>query len=531
MAENSPPRSPKRRNKMKNKFDVIIIGAGISGLMAGALLAKKGKRVLILESQPKIGGYLSGFERKGYYFDVGITRSNISYVEPHLREAGVLDDVHFVKIDGDYHVNGRYIPYNNLQEYFAGVADAFPEQKAGILSFYGKEVAPREKKMKTMMYSDFKSMGKFQKYFTIMKIFAMMPGMMRENSSKENENDVLRKYVDEKSEAFAFLCTRPDQVDYRGHMTMSTYVGKILSQLYNYYPREGYLYLCNLLRKVITEHGAELMMNSRALKIKIENNVAISVEYQIKNKQVETASGKNIVSATDLNKTFHELIGADIVPPAEMRKLKGSVLGSSVPILFLGVRIPSQRVRQLFNGKEELCYFPAVKKLNADPNDIDFFVNCNMVIHASSLVNSDHAPQGCSNIQIYLSCPPVGWQQDWGLVNGERTERYEELKKKVIGDVLSSLESLIPELKDRSVIEVCELGTPHTDERYTGNTHGVALGFNFDGYLLSAPRIRSYYSRLSNVSNLFFIGHQTGYGGGLNVALGSAKKIANELCQ
>jgi all-trans-retinol 13,14-reductase len=516
---------------MKDKLDVVIIGAGISGLMAGALLTKKGRKVLILESQPKIGGYLSGFERKGYYFDVGITRSNISYVEPYLREAGVLDSVHFVKINGDYYINGRYIPYNNLKEYFAGVADAFPEQKTGILSFYDKEVAHREKNMKTMMYSDFKNMGKFQKYLTILKIFAIMPGMMRENSSKENENGVLKRYVDESSDAFAFLCTRPDQVNYRGHMSASNYVGRILSQLYNYYPCEGYLHLCNLLRKVITEHSGELMMNSRALKIRIENNVAIGVEYQVKDKQVETVTGENVICAIDLNKTFHGLIGADIVPPAEMQKLESSVLGSSVPILFLGVRIPSQRVRQLFNGKEELYYFPAVKKLNADPNDINFFVNCNMVIHASSLVSPDHAPQGCSNMQIYLSCPPVGWQQDWGLLNGERTEKYGELKKKVIGDVLLSLEGLIPELKDRSMIEVCELGTPHTNERYTGNTHGVALGFNFDGYLLSAPRIRSYYNRLSNVNNLFFIGHQTGYGGGLNVALGSAKKIANELCQ
>jgi phytoene dehydrogenase-like protein len=513
---------------MKSNFDVVIIGAGISGLMAGALLAKEGKKVLLLEKQPKIGGYLSGFERKGYYFDVGITRSNISYVEPYFREVGILESIHFIKIDADYHVNGRYIPYNNLKEYFAGVADAFPEQKAGTLSFYDKEVARREKNMKTMMYSDFRSMGKFQKYFTILEIFAMMPGMMRD---KQNDNSVLKKYIDESSEAFAFLCTRPDQVDYRGHLTMSNYVGKILSQLYNYYPREGYLHLCNLLRKVIIEHGGELMMNSRALKIRIENNVAIGVEYQVKNQQVETVMGENIVSATDLNKTFHDLVGTDFIPPAEMRKLEGSVLGSSVPILFLGVRIPSQRVRQLFNGKEELYYFPTVKKLNADPNDIDFFVNCNMVIHASSLVNPDHAPQGCSNIQIYLSCPPVGWQQNWGLVNGERTEKYGELKKKVIGDVLSSLEGLIPELKDRSIIEVCELGTPHTNERYTGNTHGVALGFNFDGYLLGAPRIRSYYSCLSNVSNLFFIGHQTGYGGGLGTALGSAKRVTNLICQ
>ena len=88
-----------------------------------------------------------------------------------------------------------------------------------------------------------------------------------------------------------------------------------------------------------------------------------------------------------------------------------------------------------------------------------------MVIHASSLVNPAHAPKGCSSMQIYLSCPPVGWQQDWGLAHGEKTERYRELKKKVTEDTLSSLEGLIPELKDRSIIEVCELGTPHTNEK------------------------------------------------------------------
>ena len=87
----------------------------------------------------------------------------------------------------------------------------------------------------------------------------------------------------------------------------------------------------------------------------------------------------------------------------------------------------------------------------------------------------------------------------------------------------------MPELKDRSIIEVCELATPHTHERYTGNTHGVALGFNFDAYLLSAPRIRSYCCQLGNIKNLFFIGHQTGYGGGLNVALGRAKRVASML--
>jgi phytoene dehydrogenase-like protein len=117
------------------------------------------------------------------------------------------------------------------------------------------------------------------------------------------------------------------------------------------------------------------------------------------------------------------------------------------------------------------------------------------------------------------------------LVNGQRTEKYAQLKEKVIADVLSTLKNLIPELRDKSIIDVCELGTPYTNERYTGNTNGVALGFNFDGYRLGTPRIGNYYNHLSNVRNLYFIGHQAGYGGGLNVALGSAKKVANIICR
>ena len=53
-------------------FDVIIIGAGISGLTAAALLSKAGKSVCVLERHRLIGGYLQGFERKGFIFDTAI---------------------------------------------------------------------------------------------------------------------------------------------------------------------------------------------------------------------------------------------------------------------------------------------------------------------------------------------------------------------------------------------------------------------------------------------------------------------------
>jgi len=54
------------------KYDVIIIGSGMSGLTAGVLLARHGKKVLILEKHFKAGGWTHTFCRDRYEWDVGI---------------------------------------------------------------------------------------------------------------------------------------------------------------------------------------------------------------------------------------------------------------------------------------------------------------------------------------------------------------------------------------------------------------------------------------------------------------------------
>jgi all-trans-retinol 13,14-reductase len=61
-----------RSEYASNKYDVIIIGSGISGLTSGILLAKEGKKVLILEKHFKAGGWTHTFKRDNYEWDVGI---------------------------------------------------------------------------------------------------------------------------------------------------------------------------------------------------------------------------------------------------------------------------------------------------------------------------------------------------------------------------------------------------------------------------------------------------------------------------
>ncbi len=53
------------------KTDIVVIGSGISGLTAAALLARHGKSVIVLEQTSKPGGALKRFKRQGIPFDTG----------------------------------------------------------------------------------------------------------------------------------------------------------------------------------------------------------------------------------------------------------------------------------------------------------------------------------------------------------------------------------------------------------------------------------------------------------------------------
>ncbi|MEG3875389.1 FAD-dependent oxidoreductase [Microcoleus sp. Z1_B5] len=62
------------------KGRVTVIGGGIGGLTAAALLARRGYKVLVLEQAIVPGGCASTFKRKGFTFDVGATQ--VAGLEP-----------------------------------------------------------------------------------------------------------------------------------------------------------------------------------------------------------------------------------------------------------------------------------------------------------------------------------------------------------------------------------------------------------------------------------------------------------------
>ena len=53
-------------------YDFIIVGVTFPGLLLGAMLVQRGKRVLLLERQRVAGGRISPWQREGYLSLQGI---------------------------------------------------------------------------------------------------------------------------------------------------------------------------------------------------------------------------------------------------------------------------------------------------------------------------------------------------------------------------------------------------------------------------------------------------------------------------
>lgn len=68
------------QNSQRSGQRIVVIGAGIGGLTAAALLAHRGYDVLLLEQAAVPGGCASTFKRRGFTFDVGATQ--VAGLEP-----------------------------------------------------------------------------------------------------------------------------------------------------------------------------------------------------------------------------------------------------------------------------------------------------------------------------------------------------------------------------------------------------------------------------------------------------------------
>src|SRR5665647_2626844 len=124
-------------------YDALVIGAGLSGLTAASLLAKRGLRVAVFEKTFNPGGSCGIFKRENITFDQG---SSMLYgfgekgFNPHRFVFNCLEEpIDMLQHDFLYCVNymGKRIRFwPDVDRFAEELGEVFPTEKENIKRFY-----------------------------------------------------------------------------------------------------------------------------------------------------------------------------------------------------------------------------------------------------------------------------------------------------------------------------------------------------------------------------------------------------------
>jgi prolycopene isomerase len=433
----------------QHDFDVIIIGAGIGGLTAGALLANRGMKVLLVEQHGKPGGYCSTFRRGPFVFDVAVHLvggcEEGGLVDEVLREARVRDELRFARVSPMYlAVRGgeRVEVPSNLHE-LAEVVSRFAPGDPGVRPLVAK------------IYEIGATLLGFEGEPSPERSFRALASV-----ANRSYLDFVESYVSD-PRALSLLC---GLAIYAGLPPAQTDAGLMISMLISYhrgafYPLGSTQTLADAFVRSITGAGGSVRLRKRVKKILLSGGRAHGVELS----NGEGLTARAVISNADSTQTLFDLLGEEHLPPPFTRRYGRMRRSVSAVNLYLALDgNPGFSHHEMFNLSElhprewQIFYRP---RSGGAP-----FMSVTM----PSLLEPGLAPDGCHALAVNT------FTDDPELVERFRDD---EGKEAIREDILSTAEQLLPSLRSHIIARRSEVATPRTLMRYTLNAGGSALGW------------------------------------------------------
>ncbi|HDI75577.1 MAG: all-trans-retinol 13,14-reductase [Thermoprotei archaeon] len=478
----------------EQNYDVIVVGSGIGGLTCGALLAKGGFRVLVLEYHYQVGGYCSSFIRKGFVFNTGVEdvsglweKGPVNYL---LQQLGLRKEDLFVKNTVSYIYRNSRVEASNLREFIERLSQMFPREENNIRRFFNEA-----KEAYIECYKEADIYGVPLPAWLIVKVFGEKK-LLEYPKEHPHFYDWMNKTYKEKLDEFftdpdlkTFLC---GLLGYIGTKPEETLASSALTAAVSYYLHGGYFpkgsaqNYANTLKEVIEEHGGTVLVKHKVDKIIVENK---EVKGVVSHNKVFKAP--IVVANANAKTVFLELIEEKHLGRKYVEYIKSLKMSPSCFMVFLGVDM-------------DLSQYPTLLK-NLDEG-YEIVINSN--------ADSSLAPPGKASLTIitganYYDFPERG------------TPEYLEKKMKTAQLLIKKAEKLIPGLSKHIV--VLDAATPKTFERYTLMPEGAIYSFD-----QSIKTKRPYFK--SPVKGLYLASASTFPGGGIEAVTIAGIICAHDIC-
>jgi all-trans-retinol 13,14-reductase len=492
-----------RKMNIKDKYDVVVIGAGIGGLTCGAFLAKEGLSVLVAEQHSKPGGCCTSFKRKGFTFDAGIEhltgaeRGGMLY--NILEELGLEDDIEFIEltppitriIDSDYDV-----PFTPVERLAEELKRMFPGEGMSIDTFVQDCKA---------VISEMMALAEPGGKMGLIIKFMFKSPKLRKYGGKSYRQALVESFKEPKLRAIlgSLLEIDPGEAASMPMMILGMVLGHPALQ----YPKGGVQALAATLARGVTKHGGDLALKTLVKKIVVENGKATGVELA----DGTMVRSRYVVSNADGRQTLLKLIGEQYLSPKLVKELKETRLTDPIFLVSLGVDIDPKAMG--FDGTT-IVY-------NRSDNIDDLWSGdtekCSLLIMMHSLLDPSQAPEGMATVQIVTPFP-YKYMDYWKREkDGTRGKEYTELKEALADKLIALAEKIIPQLSKHIVCK--DIATPLTYERYTLNSEGASHGW----FPAPGAKMRS---QKTPFKNLYQAGHWTFPGPGIPAVALSGRNAA-----
>ncbi|HWQ95407.1 MAG TPA: NAD(P)/FAD-dependent oxidoreductase [Gammaproteobacteria bacterium] len=131
---------------MARDFDAVVIGSGLGGLTAGALYARVGHRVLLLERNDNFGGAATVYRHGALSIEASLHETT----DPHdvhdpshqiFQALGILDDIEFVPVGDLYEVRCRllkepFVLSHGIEAARAALQSRFPAHEKALVELF-----------------------------------------------------------------------------------------------------------------------------------------------------------------------------------------------------------------------------------------------------------------------------------------------------------------------------------------------------------------------------------------------------------